>query len=121
MKQIILITGLLVSSAVLAGGNHFHPKKVAKCESACTEEQVKAAVPTAVKELVNWRQTDSVWQNAKVDAIAKKEFKKGSKTLNTWVVTLLNEKETDATKNKRYVFITNDGYVFKINETGDLK
>lgn len=121
MKKVILTTGLLFSVAAFGGGNHFHPKKVAKCDAACTEEQIKAAVPAAVKELVNWRQADSAWESAKVEAITKKEFKKGSKTLNTWVVALLNEKETDAKKNKRYVFITNDGYVFKINETGELK
>lgn len=121
MKKTILVTSLLLSTTVFASGGHFHPKKVAKCKSACTEEEVKTAWPAAIKELIDWKQAEPIWETAKFDGINRKEFKKKGKTLKTWVVTLLNEKETDASKNKRYVFFTTDGYVFKINETGELK
>ncbi len=121
MKKLSIILASLVSCASLAGGNHFHPKKIAKCGETCTEAQIKEAVPAAMKELINWRQVESQWETAKVEAVVKKEFTKGSKTLKTWVATLIDEKEKDSTKNKRYVFFTEDGLVFKINTTGELK
>lgn len=121
MKKVILIATLLVSSLALASGGHFHPKKVAKCEGNCTEEQIKAAVPVAIKELANWKQLDAKWETAKVESVAKKDFTKGSKTLKTWVVALVDEKETDASKNKAYLFFLEDGSIFRTNKTGELK
>ena len=121
MKNVISIVIVIVSSLVLASGGHFHPKKVAKCEESCTEEQIKAAVPAAIKELANWKQLDTKWETAKVESVAKKDFVKGSKTLKTWVVALLDEKETDASRNKAYLFFLEDGSIFRTNKTGELK
>jgi hypothetical protein len=121
MKKVILAFTILASSFALASGGHFHPKKVAKCEATCGEEQIKAAVPTAIKELANWKKLDSKWETAKIESVTKKEFTKGSKLLKTWVVSLLDEKETDQTKNKAYLFFLEDGSIFRTNTTGELK
>lgn len=123
MKKLVIAMSLLVSSVSLASGGHFHPKKVAKCDAnSCTEEQVKAAAPAAVKELANWKQIDAKWETAKVDNVTKKEFtKKNGKSLVAWVITLLDEKEKDTSKNKVYVYLTEDGSVFRTNTTGELK
>jgi len=122
MKKTQLLVLLSISSIAFAGGGHFHPKKVAKCDgSACTEEQIKSAVPAAVKELANWKQLDIKWESAKVESIAKKEFSKNGKTLKAWVVALLDEKNQDANKNKAYLYFLEDGSIFRTNSTGELK
>ena len=121
MKTIILAAALLISSLALASGGHFHPKKVAKCEGPCTEEQIKTAVPAAVKELKNWEMIDAKWESAKIESVTKKDFVKKGKTLKSWVVALLDEKQTDTSKNKAYLFFLEDGSIFRTNTTGELK
>ena len=117
-----LLALLLSSSIVLAGGGHFHPKKVAKCDGdTCTEDQIKASVPSAIKELANWKQLDSKWETAKIESIAKKEFNKNGKNLKTWVVSLIDEKIQDTTKNKVFLYFLEDGSIFRTNTTGELK
>ncbi len=123
MKKLIIALVLLVSSFASATGGHFHPKKVAKCEGLCTEDQIKAAVTAGIDELNTWKKIDAkIWGPAKVESVTRKDFeKKDGKTLKTWVVTLLNEKETDTTKNKTYLFFLLDGSIFRNNDTGVLK
>ena len=123
MKTVIIILIGLISNHAFASGGHFHPKQVAKCSTSigCTEDLVKSAVPASVDELINYNQMDKKWKTAKVDGLTKKEFKKGSKVLKAWVVTLLNEKDTNTASNKHFIFITDDGFVFKANATGELK
>lgn len=122
MKKGILIVSFIFSSLALASGGHFHPKKVAKCDgNTCTEEQIKAAVPAGVKELANWKKLDAKWENAKIESVTKQEFSKSGKTLKTWVVALLDEKETDSAKNKVYLYFLEDGSIFRTNTSGELK
>ena len=110
-KQILLIiTATVLSTSALAGGNHFHPKKIAKCSGACTEEQIKAAVPGAITYLADWKRIDTAWAKAKIEGVAKKDFKKGPE----WVVTLKNE-----ANEIRYLFFGLDGYVTGSNSTGE--
>lgn len=111
-KQILLtITVSLLSVSALAGGSHFHPKKIAKCtEKVCTEEQIKSAVPSAITYLADWKRIDSAWAKAKIESVGKKEFKKGPE----WVVTLKNE-----ANEVRYVFFGLDGFVTGSNATGE--
>ncbi len=122
MKNAFIAATIFAATTVLATGGHFHPKKVANCESkTCTEAQIKEAVPAGIKELANWKQLDAKWESAKIESVAKKEFKKGKKTINAWVVALLDEKQTDTANNKVYVYFTEDGSVFRTNKTGELK
>lgn len=122
MRKEIIILSLFVSTVALASGGHFHPKKVAKCNAdACTEEQIKAAVPAGIKELANWKKLDAKWETAKIESIIKKEFSKGAKNLKAWVVALLDEKQSDTSKNKVYLYFLEDGSIFRTNTTGELK
>ena len=122
MKKTILVLTFLASTVVFASGGHFHPKKVAKCDgSICTEEQIKASVPAAVKELANWNKIDIKWESAKIESIALKEFSKKGKTLKSWVVALIDETIKDSTKNKVYLYFLEDGSIFRTNTTGELK
>lgn len=122
MKKTILVFTLLTSTLGFASGGHFHPKKVAKCDgSTCSEDQIKASVPAAVKELANWNQLDVKWGSAKIESIVLKEFSKKGKTLKTWVVTLVDDKIQDSSKNKVYLYFLEDGSIFRTNTTGELK
>lgn len=115
MKKIILTTVTLIGLNAFSSGNHFHPKQVAKCAKTCTEAQVKEAVPAAITYLAKWDKITNSWSSAKIDSVSKKEFKKGPE----WVVTLLDPTIQDAAKQKRYIFITLDGYVTGSNATGE--
>ncbi len=108
--KIIAITTLLLSTTAFAGGEHFHPKKVAKCAKSCTAEEVKTALPEAITYLNKWGKIDMGWAGAEVVNVEQKPFKKGPE----WVLTLVNEK-----KEKRYVFMSLDGYVTGSNSTGE--
>lgn len=110
MKKLIAFASIaLCTTTVLAGGGHFHPKKVAKCSSDCTPEQLKAGLPEAIDHLAQWGKIDKSWKTATVSDVTKKTFSKGPE----WVLTLENAGQ------KRYVFITLDGFVAGANDTGN--
>lgn len=112
MNKIFLsLTALFLTTTVWAGGNHFHPKKIAKCSGPCTSEQIKAALPEAISYLNKWKRIDLSWASAKIENIETKQFKKGPE----WMLTLV---DSTAEKNKRYVFFSLDGYVTGSNSTG---
>ena len=115
MKTIILTTIMLLTLNVFASGGHFHPKQVAKCTKVCTEIQIQDSVPSAITYLAKWDKITSSWSSAKIDSIGKKEFKKGPE----WVVTLVDSTIQDAAKQKRYIFMSLDGYVTGSNSTGE--
>lgn len=109
-KKLLTIAVLMATSTSFAGGKHFHPKQIVKCSGECTQEQIKGAVPAAISYLNKQAKIDKVWAEAKIDNLEKKKFSKGPE----WVVTLLDSKEQ-----KRFVFMTLDGYVTGSNSTGE--
>lgn len=115
MKTIILTAATLLALNTFASGGHFHPKQVVKCAKECTETQIKDAVPAAITYLANWDKITKSWSSAKIDSIVKKEFKKGSE----WVVTLIDSTIAGTAKQKRYVFMSLDGFVTGSNSTGE--
>ena len=115
MKQVILMLPFLFASVGFAGGAHFHPKKVAKCGGKCNAEQIKAATPAGVSELIKWKKVAPKWSQGKIESVEKKTFTKGEKTLTTWVSSLSLAKE------RKYIFFTEDGVIFRANDTGVLK
>lgn len=115
MKTIILTTITLLTLNVFASGGHFHPKQVAKCAKECTEAQIKDAVPAAITHLAKWDKITSSWASANIESIGKKEFKKGPE----WIVTFVDSTIQDAAKQKRYIFMSLDGFVTGSNSTGE--
>lgn len=111
-KQLItIVLSLTFSGLAFAGGNHFHPKQIAKCPTkTCTEEQIKEATPKAITYLADWKRIDASWATAKIESISQKQFKKGPE----WVVTLKN-----SANEIRYVFFGLDGFVTGSNSTGE--
>ena len=90
--------------------------RVATCiAKACTEDDVKAAVPSSVEILAAKGMIDPSWKNAKIEKVEQKKFAKGME----WVATLLDEKQKDQKKQRLYIFITNKGYLNGANSTGE--
>lgn len=115
MKTIFLTTIIFLTLNTFASGGHFHPKQVVKCAKECTDVQIKDAVPAAITYLTKWDKITPSWSSAKIDSVGKKEFKKGPE----WVVTLVDSKIQDTAKQKRYIFMSFDGYVTGSNSTGE--
>lgn len=116
MKKYISITVFLASAFAFAGGKHYHPVQVVTCPSKeCAPAQIEAAVPKAIADLVKWGKIESSWSSAKIESVSKKDFKKGPE----WVVTLVDTSIKDPAKQKRYIFITLDGFVNGSNSTGE--
>lgn len=113
MKTTILIASMMLSQVAMAGGNHFHPKKIATCSGNCTKEQITAAVPAAVDELVNWEQLDEKWKTAKPESVVEKKLTKGAKTMQAFIVPLVDS----STQKKKYVFFTQDGTLFRVSDS----
>ena len=112
MKTYILIASLVLSQGAMAGGNHFHPKKIATCNGNCTKEQISAAIPAALDELINWEQLDAKWKTAKAEAVIEKKLTKGSKAMQAFVVPIVES----TTQKKKYVFFTQDGTLFRVGD-----
>lgn len=112
--SLLLALALTLTPLVtLAHGDH--APRIAPCAAKpCTEEQVKSAVPAAVELLVKMGKIDASWTTAKIEKIEQKEFKKGPE----WVTTLTDEKQPEG-KKRRYIFITNKGYLNGSNTTGE--
>lgn len=115
MKKFAFIMSCSLSSLAIAGGSHFHPKKVATCSGECSADQIRAATPAGVQELIKWRKVPEKWNKGKIVSVEKKTFTKAAKTLNAWVVAL------ELANERRFIFFTEDGIVFRSNETGVLK
>ncbi len=113
MKTLLLtLTLTLFASSVFASGNHFHPKKFAKCKiTKCTEQEIKDSVINSVAYLSEWKKIDLSWSKASVEKLEIKQFAKGME----WMVTLV---DSTPAKKKRYVFFTLNGYVTGSNNTG---
>ena len=106
----ITVITVIAASSAFAGGDHFHPKQIVKCGGPCSETQIKGAVPEAIPYLNKWGKIDTAWTKATIESVSQKQFKKGPE----WVVTL-----ADASKQKRYLFFTLDGFVTGSNATGE--
>ncbi len=113
MKTLLTLIALTIPMTTLAHGDH--APKVATCTKECTQEQIEKAVPTALDFLIKEDSLDKSWKSAKVEKVEKKQFKKSIE----WVATLVDEKQTDKTKQKLYVFITLKGYINGANYTGE--
>lgn len=112
MKKYAVTLLILVATSAFAGGKHYHPVKVASCSAKeCTEEQVRAAIPEAKSVLKKAGMLDKMWDDATVESIATKDFKKGKE----WVITLIKPGVTE----KRYIFMSLDGFTTGSNSSGN--
>jgi hypothetical protein len=121
MKQVLIILLCFTSSSAFAGRIRYQPKQVAECKEKCTEEEIKAAAPAAMKVMVNWVRAEKRWEDAKIESAELKEYTKNSKDVKVWVIKMTDEKAAELSKKTRYLFISDDGKVLRTNLTGDYK
>lgn len=115
MKSLILLATLIFSQVLFASGNHYHPKQILKCAGECTETEVKSILPTALDTLVKAKEIRESWKQAPLEKIEKKPFKKGPE----WVAIFFDKNQTEAARQRLYVFITPDGWLNGANNSGN--
>ena len=115
MKSLLLLCALFVSQAALAGGGHYHPKKILKCAGECSESQIKTIVPEALTTLVKAKEIKESWTKVPVEKMEKKKFSKAEE----WVISFYDKSETDVKKQRLYMFISLDGWLNGANNTGN--
>lgn len=114
MKSLILLATLIFSKVTLASGNHYHPKQILKCASECTEAEVKTILPTALDTLAKAKEVKESWKQIPLEKIEKRQFKKGAE----WVAIFFDKNQTEAARQRLYVFITLDGWLNGANNSG---
>jgi hypothetical protein len=114
MKNLFLLTILaLLPAQVFAHADH--APKVAECaQKECVKEEIEKSVPAAVKRLIKSGKVAATWENAKVEGVELKSFKKNEE----WVATVSDESAADASKAKLYVYITKKGQLNGSNFDG---
>ena len=113
-KTIFIATLLGFSSMTLMAGSghdhgHSHDAPVAVNQSVATENATKV-----VASLIKKNKLEKSWSSIKAGSVEKKIYNNTPE----WVVTFVNEKITDVTKQKLYVFLTPGGDYIAANYTG---
>lgn len=115
MKLLFLLCTFILSQAVFASGNHYHPKKILKCSGECMESQIRNVVPEALDTLIKAREVKESWKSIPIEKIEKKKFSKAEE----WVIVLFNKTEPNTSKQRLYMFISLDGWLNGANNTGN--
>ena len=108
----LLISFMLcfLSINAMAGSGHSHGYSPAPV----TQGEAKSIAKNVIKSLVERNKVEKSWEFINSNSIEKKVIK-GSPE---WVVTFVNEKITDVTKQKLHVFLTPGGEYIAVNYTG---
>ena len=109
----LLLSSLIFGTPVIAGTghNHGHSHQQAPVNKATAEKNAEKVVIS----LIDKNKLDKSWSPAMISASEKKIFN-GSRE---WVVTFINDKISDAAKQKLYVFLTLEGEYIAANYTGN--
>lgn len=106
----------MMPAMVMAHGDHVPPVAICKSKT-CTEEDIKASVPSAIEKLIEAGKITDSWKSAIVEKVESKQMKKGSK----WIVIVNNSGEKDQSKQRLYILINKKGYLNNANFTGEFQ
>jgi len=109
----LLLTSLLFSIPVIAGTDHDHGHSHSQVPVDKATAEIKATKAIAV--LVAKNTIDKSWASITASSVEKKEFA----GMFEWVAIFINDKITDAKKQKLYVFLTLEGHYIAANYTGN--
>jgi hypothetical protein len=109
----LVLSSLLFGAPVMAGGGHDHGHSHA--QAPVNKEAAEKSAAMAVASLIAGGQIDQSWSSVTVNSSKKKDFNGRTE----WVVTFVNEKVTDPSKQKLYVFMTLSGEYVAANYTGN--
>ncbi len=111
----ILASTLLLASPVMAGSGHEHGPDGSHSHGPISSEAVIKKAGQQVNSLIGRGKLDKSWADAKAAGVTKKLFEHGDE----WVVTVKNDKVSDAAKRTLYIFFTLDGAYTGSNFTGN--
>jgi len=118
MKKLItlmFVAFLLPAGQVFAGAGHSHGPDGGHSMGPISDKQVIERGLDVVKKLVNKGKIDATWSEVKTANAQQKTFSKGPE----WVVSLVNKKVSDASKQTLYLFFTLDGHYIAANYDGN--
>lgn len=102
------------SCGVMASGSHDHGHGHSHSNTPVNHETAKANATKIVAALAMRKKVHASWSSSTVRSVEKKVFKGNPE----WVVIFDNDKVTDPTKNKLYVFLTLGGDYIAANYSG---
>lgn len=103
---------LLFGAPVMAGSGHDHDH--GHSHGPVSSKQVIQRASIVVKRLTQDGKIDASWSGVKASGAEKKTFAKGPE----WVVSFINDKLSDSTKQSLYIFFSLDGHYIAANYTG---
>lgn len=103
----------LLPVTVTAGSDHDHGHSHA--HTPVTQDAAKTNATEIVAALVKREKIDSSWTDITAKSVEKKSINGGSE----WLVIFVNDKISDASKQKLYVFLTLGGDYIAANFTGN--
>ena len=102
------------SCNVMAGGSHDHGHGHSHSNTPVNQETAKVNAKKIVAALAVRKKVDESWSSSTVSSVEKKVFKGNPE----WVVIFDNDKVSDPTKKKLYVFLTLGGDYIAANYSG---
>ena len=108
----LVLSSLFFGAPVIAGSGHDHGHSHA--QASVNKETAEINADKAITSLIASGKIDKSWELILASSSEKKDFDGRSE----WVVIFVNEKITDTTKQKLYVFLTLSGEYMAANYTG---
>lgn len=116
MRLTTLLIGFILSLftfSAIAGGGHDHGHS--HSYAPVNQETAKTNATRVVAALVKSDKLDESWTSITASSVEKKVFKGNPE----WVAVFVNDKITDAARQKLYVFLTLAGEYIAANHTGE--
>lgn len=118
MKLTTLLFGIMLSffsSFAIASGGHDHGHGHSHGANPVNQATAKTKATKEIADLVKRNKLDKSWEMVSASSVEKRTFK-GSPE---WIIIFMNEKISDKTKQKLYVFLTLSGEFVAANYTGN--
>lgn len=109
----VLFSSLLFAAPLMAGAGHDHDHGHSHGPVSSDEAVKKAS--KRLGQLVDAGKIDESWSVAKTASVEKKTYANGLE----WVVSFVNDKISDASKQTLYIFYSLDGHYIAANYTGN--
>ena len=111
----LVLSSLFFGVPVMAGSGHDHGHSHGHAQAPVIKEIAEENAGKAIASLVIKGKLDESWKSVTPSSSEKKTFNGRPE----WVVIYVNEKITDTSKQKLYVFLTLSGEYIAANHTGN--
>ena len=115
LKTLLLCFSLgLLPITVTAGSDHDHDHGHSHSHTPVNQDAAKTNATAIVAALVKRNKLDSSWTSTTASSVEKKSIDGNTE----WLIVFINDKITDTSKQKLYVFLTLGGDYIAANFTG---